>query len=709
MFEKIVMLSLLASSASAFSFDDTQDDLSLSYGNIEMVSIATGSPQPIKKAPAVVSVITAEQIRQIGASDLDEVLTTVPGLHLINNWGRAGKYVFRGIYSTINSEALLLINGVPIRNLVNGNHFVYWGGMPINAIARIEVIRGPGSALYGADAFAGVINVWTKQAQDIKGVEIGSRLASFNNKEAWIQYGGDFAGIELAVSAEVLSYEGHDEIINADAQTPYDKLFGTNASAAPESANNQVDGLELRFDAKFSNWRLRAGFQQRENMGTGVGALEALDNNGKANHKRGNIDITYNNDTLVEGLRLEVQTSYYQAQQLFSKDLWVFPPGAFGGAFLDGMIGSPEWEQHNIHSNVSFHYSGIDYHNFLLGAGYEHAEMDKVEQRANFYFDNDLPPPLNELPIPIGEIITVRDDEAFIPEKSRTNSYILLQDEWSLANDWQLIAGIRHDNYSDFGTTTNPRFALVWDTTFNLTSKFLFGRAYKAPSFNELYSSTDNNPLTQGSEQLGPQTIETLELAFNYQFNTQLNLDFNFFYNKIKDAIVYETRESDGVSLHVNSGKISGHGAEFAFSYAALKDLMLRGNYAYQKTEEKISDGHVGFAPSHEVYLQADWQIADGFELVNKVRWVGERPRSATDARNTMDGYTQWDLLFHWRSHRNNTNITLGAFNLADADIRDPSVSTGAEDPVTGKFPGNIPDDVPQAGRNFSAKANYRF
>jgi iron complex outermembrane receptor protein len=112
-------------------------------------------------------------IEAIGATDLDDVLK--PSDSMSSNALRLDPiYVIRGIHSLFNPQVLVLINGIPITNLFVGSDLI-WGGMPINDIARIEVIRGPGSAVYGADAFAGVINIITKTAQDIDGTEIGAR------------------------------------------------------------------------------------------------------------------------------------------------------------------------------------------------------------------------------------------------------------------------------------------------------------------------------------------------------------------------------------------------------------------------------------------------------------------------------------------------------------------------------------------------------
>jgi len=162
-----------------------ESDLSLIYGDEDIVSIATGTAQPISRAPAVASVITAEHIKQIGATELDQVLETIPGLHVaVSARGYSPIYTIRGVYSDTNPQVLMLINGIPITNVFAGDRSQVWAGMPVNDIARIEVIRGPGSAVYGADAYAGVINIITKDANDIKGTEIGARGGSFNNKEA---------------------------------------------------------------------------------------------------------------------------------------------------------------------------------------------------------------------------------------------------------------------------------------------------------------------------------------------------------------------------------------------------------------------------------------------------------------------------------------------------------------------------------------------
>lgn len=109
--------------------------------------------------------------------------------------------------------------------------------MPVENISRIEVIRGPGSAIYGADAFAGTINIITKNSTEIDGLEIGASAGSFDEYRGWIQYGGSKASWDMAFSAQVLDTYGQHENVNSDFQTTLDNLTGTSASLAPGNIN----------------------------------------------------------------------------------------------------------------------------------------------------------------------------------------------------------------------------------------------------------------------------------------------------------------------------------------------------------------------------------------------------------------------------------------------------------------------------------------
>src|SRR3989338_11567290 len=213
-----VMLLTVVWAASAYAAPQSEEEeLALAYGDKSFVSIASGSRQPIARAPSVASVITAEDIAAIGAADLDEVLETVPGLHVARSpLGYNPIYTIRGIYTQYNPQVLMLVNGIPITGVTFGDRSIVWGGMPVENIARIEVIRGPGSALYGAGAFSGVINLITKTAADLDGTQLGLRAGSFNSRDAWVQHGGAWGGLDVAAYFRAGATHGQRQNIAAD-------------------------------------------------------------------------------------------------------------------------------------------------------------------------------------------------------------------------------------------------------------------------------------------------------------------------------------------------------------------------------------------------------------------------------------------------------------------------------------------------------------
>ncbi|MEQ1547007.1 TonB-dependent receptor plug domain-containing protein, partial [Methyloglobulus sp.] len=161
-----ILVFIQAAHAENSEFDGLED----TYGNEKMLSIATGHPIPQKLSPSVTSVLTSKDIEKIGARRLEDVLEYLPGIHVSS--ARAGNtnnvIGFRGIYSEANTQVLVLINGIPQRNTFIGGKPFAWT-MPVKNISHIEVIRGPGSMLYGGDATTGVINIILKTGKELKG------------------------------------------------------------------------------------------------------------------------------------------------------------------------------------------------------------------------------------------------------------------------------------------------------------------------------------------------------------------------------------------------------------------------------------------------------------------------------------------------------------------------------------------------------------
>jgi outer membrane receptor protein involved in Fe transport len=162
--------------------------------------------------------------------------------------------------------------------------------MQVNDIERIEVIRGPGSAVYGADAFAGVINIVTKTERHQRDRGKGER-GSFHTYDGWFLHGGEYGGFDVALSVSGRTTDGFNATVEADAQTGFDALFGTRASRAPGSVDKDL--IDARAEVSRGPWTLRAGYFAQLNFGADVGVSRALDPDGTADFELTNTDLTY--------------------------------------------------------------------------------------------------------------------------------------------------------------------------------------------------------------------------------------------------------------------------------------------------------------------------------------------------------------------------------------------------------------------------------
>lgn len=688
------LLALLwAGTAAAQTYDAEEEELTLAYGDKTSVSIATGIQQEIARAPAVATVITAHDIEAMGATDLDQALESVPGLH-VSVSSQAGNpiYSFRGIHTGYNPQVLMLVNGVPITNVFLGNRSQAWGGMPLENVARIEVIRGPGSALYGADAVSGVINIITKTAADIQGTEYGVRAGSFKSRDAWIQHGGALGPLEAAFYLRVGHTDGQKGIIRQDGQSAIDKLIGTNASLAPGPVNAVRNALDARADLSFEQWRFRAGFQQRE-VGIGTGLAESLDPNGRAPTSRLYLDLTYQNARWAPNWDVSGVIGYYDIREKPGDPAYMlFPAGAFGGTFPNGVIGNPGHSERHGHASISAFYSGFDHHRLRLGSGFRIEDLYETKETKNFKLGAD------GFPEPLGGIVDVSGTpDVYLTPHKRDLAYLFVQDEWNVAKDWTLTAGVRHDRYSDFGSTTNPRLALVWDAAYNVIVKAMHGRAFRAPSFTEQYSI--NNPVTIGNPRLQPETIETNELAISWQPVDTLQTSLSLFHYRMRDIIQF-VPDASGATAQ-NTGDQTGRGLELEATWDATRKLRLSGSFSLQHSTDEASGQDAGLAPHRRLFVRADWRFAPLWQLGTTINHVADRKRQPGDARPQIADYTTLDLSLR-RELAGGWTVSAMLLNLFNQDAREPSLATSAGT-------SNIPFDLPLPGRALYVQLQHGF
>lgn len=687
--QRLVCLALACMSGLALAQSEDEEDLALIYGDKEFISLATGNRQPVRNAPAAATVITAEDIEAMGATDLNEVLETVPGVHVSHSvLGYNPIYIFRGIASEFNPHVLVLQNGVPMTSVYLNDRGEIWGGMPLENVARIEVIRGPGSALYGADAFAGVINIITKTAGDIDGTQVGVRAGSFDTQDAWLLHGGQLGPLEAAVYLRIGRTDGQREIIRQDAQSGLDALFGTNASLAPGPVNLGRDALDAQVDLGYGNWRLRLGHRLRDNVETGAGIANALDPAGSNRSARTTADVIWQKDNLATGWSVTAQASFMR--QANESRLVLFPPGAFGGTFPDGMIGNPDkWERQGRYSLAAL-YSGWTGHRLRLGIGHEELEIFRIRESKNFSYT--FVPGIGYLPTPLGSVVDVSDTNPHQTPHTRRVNYAYAQDEWNVARDWILTLGVRYDDYSDFGRTVNPRAALVWAAAHNVTAKLLYGRAFRAPSFVELYNR--DNPSRLGNPEVQPERIRTWEGVLSWQPRADTELNLSVFHHRMSNIIGYVPVGNTNTTE--NLGKQKGHGFELEGSWNATRDLRLSANYAWQRNTDESTGADAGNAPRQQVYGRADWRFLPGWQASTQLNWVMDRHRVAGDTRPDVPDYHTVDLTLRSFAAGRGWDVAASVRNLFDEEAFEPGLAGSG-----------ITYDLPLPGRSFWLQLRY--
>lgn len=667
-----------------------EEDLLLSFGDKATVSIATGSQQSLRRAPAVATVITAEDIAAMGATDLDEVLETVPGIHVSRSANSyASMYVIRGVYSQFTPQVLMLQNGIPITTLFVGNKGNIWGDFPVEHIARIEVIRGPGSALYGADAFSGVVNIITKGPADTAGTEVGVRGGSFASNSAWVQHGGKWGDVDVAAYVRMGSSQGHQERINADAQTRFDRLLGTKASLAPAPVRTGYEAVDANLELGYGKWRAHAGLKLRDKVGPGAGIASALDPLGQSRSERVNSDVSWSDPQFAPHWGVGFTASYLTYAQTIPTPYQLFPPGAniAGGVSTNGFFGAPETWERQLRLSTFANYAGFSHHNIRLGLGFDDLDLYKTRELRNFTYTAAG----GLVPIAAGALTDFSDTRPFMFPHRRQVGYLYVQDEWNMATDWALTTGLRHDNYSDVGPTTNVRTALVWDAALDLTVKLMAGQAFRAPAFNEIYGIT--NPVALGNADVKPERVTTVEAAFSWTARPDTQVNLNLFHYEMKDII----RTVSGT--YRNTGAQTGRGGEFELVWDASRSLRLSTNYAVQFSVDPATNLDTGYAPQRQLYARTDWRYSGGWLLGTQVNWVADRRRAAGDVRAPVADYTTVDLQVSRSAKPNQWSWRLGVRNIFDADVREPSLAPGLA----------IPNDLPMARRSAYVQASYRL
>jgi outer membrane receptor protein involved in Fe transport len=336
-------------------------------------------------------------------------------------------------------------------------------------------------------------------------------------------------------------------------------------------------------------------------------------------------------------------------------------------------------------------FDGFKQHRITVGAGYKYALANDLEEQRNFLIMS------NAAIVPAGPLqpTDALGVNPFAPTTDRHIAFGLIQDEWNFANDWTLTTGVRYDHYSDVGSTVNPRASLLWQIDPSLSAKLMYGRAFRAPSFIELY--TDQGPQLQGNPTLKPETIDTLEFSVNKKWQYNLSTGATLFWYSSKDLIAETTNT---FRTFANTSGADGYGVEFVGQYRPTDALSLDVNYTFLELSPKQThnDSFIVASPRHDIFAQINWQFIHDWNVNLRSSWILDRRRAANDPRESIDDYVMVGLALRRDNLLDGLGLTFKVDNLFDVDARHPSIN-GLD----------VPNDYPVAGISFTGIVEYRF
>jgi iron complex outermembrane receptor protein len=233
----------------------------------------------------------------------------------------------------------------------------------------------------------------------------------------------------------------------------------------------------------------------------------------------------------------------------------------------------------------------------------------------------------------------------------------------------------------------------VWDINEQLTSKILYGRAFRAPNFAEQF--TQNNPVVLGNKNLNPETINTYEWALDYRPFSSLRTAVNVYYYQIDNLITAVADPGRQTNSYQNSGNQNGYGTELEWNWQVAEQWNVKGNYAWQHATNEVTNQPVSGVPEHHVYAALQWQFMPDWQFQPQLNWIGGRTRLPGDNRNLSD-YQTIDLTLRGKKLFGHLTLAASLRNAFDTNYYEPATL-------------QLPQNLPMPGRSFYLEASVNF
>lgn len=562
-------------------------DIDLNSPEDQKISIISASKvqEDVKTAPATVYVVTADEIHENGYMTLLEVLENIPGVVAINPdyFALGGQ---RGSLSRF-SQTLLLINGRPMQSLMVAEAFISQQFATHN-IAQIEVVQGPSSTLYGANALVGIINIITKsESSDFKGIEVQLESGSQNWQSGSVNFSWNKGSWKLGGSIRIHRSDNWDfssfvqDTVNFSNGSPSilqqsvqgSELYNNRSRAFPASFQISYNG----FYAGHESYMLETA-KGLENI--------ALNYRGQLDHRELFLNYIGWKGSIDEKHFFNVE--YQRYKEWIWGNEFLFNPQAFDSLVQAGRSPSaPITEQEtlsyftNVYSQknsegstrhrLNLTYKGQLWSGGSLLAGYTYDRLDLLGFARS---SSNISPDFN------GQVSA--DNPQRKPFFLTNKHSLYAQFKKALLNETlYLTMGARYDRQNLYGSVLNTRAGVVYQPTEKMYFKVLAGQAFREPTIFEYGALNEEANLS-----LKPIRINSYELSGRYEFNEDINIGFTGYYNNTTNIIIENSvsgwKNSDdnfsvlGLEATLNA-KVGSGRTQLNYTYTNPQDQEING------------------------------------------------------------------------------------------------------------------------------------
>lgn len=564
--------------------------------------LATQNNMNADYVPGMVSVLHAEDLRRLGLATVAEALDQVAGFYVTQNNVGNVRVIARGVGATLNAGNLkILVDGAAVNRAVDAS--ADWAlRLPLEQVDRIEVMRGPGSAVHGEFAFSGVVNIISRQTNSL-----AAKGGSFDARQIDGHLYQEFAN-GLSVQLNLAAWERG----NSGLRTNQDNFAGRGNGYSPGLVYDHEQGKVLQTQASYLGYQLQLQHAILE-RGPGYGQLAALPDEADPREETvTNLNLAKQWQPLPE-LSLDLVLSRLDTdldQAAFVPiPKGVSPPS--GGAPLEQDFFRQDGSSDRTRrANFSLHWSGLENHRLYADLNYADYQ---VKSSYLAFFALGEPKRYGTATQSIVQAGVKRELQS-----------LTLQDQWQLSDKLEVTVGARHDRYDDWGSHSSPRLAAVWRLNDHHIVKAQYAEAFRPPTLGEIYPGSNSVLASPLAHDLHEETLRSSEASYIYR-TSETALRSTVFYTQIDELIEYFVRPGQ-LPVWRNRGDIDTYGAELEWQQQLGIAWEWQANLAYVKAVDHLdTDENLLGAVDWQANLSLIWHSHSRIHHALRWRYLGEQ------------------------------------------------------------------------------------